>query len=110
MVPRDVTDVTPPRPRTVSLEMELSAVKWRQIMNYRKGTIVSVHQHGGCVEVTVDGDRPGAFVIDNCCMWAIVDREGSAWIGRKVEYDNGLLRFLEGVEAPSPYSQEARPA
>ncbi len=64
-------------------------------MNYRRGTILSVRQHGGCVEVTVEGEAPGCFVIDNCCVWAIVDCEGTDWIGRNVEYEDGLLRFLD---------------
>ncbi len=64
-------------------------------MNHLQGTIVSVRQHGGCLEVTVEGEAPGCFVIDNCCMWSIVDCEGDDWIGRKVEYEDGMLRFFD---------------
>ena len=72
-------------------------------MNYRKGTIVAVRLCGGCVEVTVTGEAPGSFVIDNCCMWSIVDCEGPDWIGRYVEYEDGMLRF---PEIPTPASIE----
>lgn len=68
-------------------------------MNYRKGSIVSIRQHGGCVEVTVTGETPGSFVIDNLCMWSIVECEGTNWVGLEVEYEDGLLRFLDGMKA-----------
>ncbi len=69
-------------------------------MNYRKGTVVAVVQCGGCIEVTVEGESPGSFVIDNLCMWSIVDCEGADWIGRRVEYEAGLLRFLDSRPVP----------
>ncbi len=64
-------------------------------MNYRNGTIVSVNQCGGCMEVVVEGEAPGCFIIDNGCVWAIVGCEGTDWIGREVEYEEGMLRFLD---------------
>jgi len=64
-----------------------------------KGTIVAVRQCSGCVEVTVTGKSPGAFVIDNCCVWPIVDAEGTNWIGRQVEYADGQMRFRDSQEA-----------
>ena len=66
---------------------------------YCKGTIVAVRQCSGCVEVTVSGESPGAFIIDNGCVWPIVDAEGTNWIGREVEYENGQMRFLDSPEA-----------
>ena len=60
-----------------------------------KGTIVAVRQHAGCLEVTVEGEASGSFVIDNACAWPILDCEGADWIGRDVEYEDGLLRFLD---------------
>jgi len=60
-----------------------------------KGIVTDVRQHGGCVEVIVPGPRPGAFTIDNCLMWGIVDAEGRDWIDRAVEYADGAMRFLD---------------
>ncbi len=67
-------------------------------MNHRKGTIVAVEQGGGCVGVTVVGERPGTFLIDNCCYRMIVNCEGSRWIGRPVEYKDAYMRFLDSPE------------
>ena len=77
-------------------------------MNHYRGIIVSARQHGGCVEVIVDGDKPGTFVIDNCCVWAIVDCEGTNWVGRRVEYEDGLLRFLGKARQPATHHPKSR--
>ena len=66
-------------------------------MSYCKGVITRVVQHGGCLEVTVSGESPGSFPIDNCCAWAILDTEGTDWVGRPVEYADGFMRFLDEV-------------
>ena len=63
-------------------------------MSYCKGIVREVIQAGGCLEVVVAGEKPGTFIVDNCCVWAIVDSEGPHWIGRAVEYD-GCMRFLD---------------
>ena len=63
-----------------------------------KGTIVQVQPCAGCVEVTLAGESPGAFVIDNCLIPGIIDMEGREWIGRPVEYIDGLMRFLDNPE------------
>ncbi len=64
----------------------------------RKGTVVAVEQGGGCVAVTVQGERSGSFLIDNCCYRMIVNCEGRRWIGRPVEYKDAHLRFLDSSE------------
>lgn len=64
-------------------------------MRYCKGTIIGLRQCGGCVEVTVDGERPGVFIIDNCCFGMIAANEGTDWIGRPVEYEDAHMRFLD---------------
>lgn len=69
---------------------------------YCRGTIVAVRQHAGCVEVRVVGELPGTFVIDNACVWAIVDAEGPDWMGRSVEYEEGSVRFLGSSAAVDP--------
>jgi len=66
---------------------------------YCKGTIAEVMQASGCIEVTVKGESPGVFIIDNCCVWEIVDAQGRDWIGRSVEYEDGQMRFLDSPEA-----------
>jgi len=63
--------------------------------HYRKGRVTAVYHHGGCCEVVVQGESSGSFSIDNLCMWSIVDAEGADWIGREVEYQEGLVRFLD---------------
>ena len=65
---------------------------------YCKGTIIAVRQCGGCVEVIVDGERPGAFPIDNSCFRMIAGCEGINWIGRPVEYRDAHMRFLDSLE------------
>lgn len=60
-----------------------------------KGRVTEVHHHGGCCEVIVEGERPGAFPIDNLFIWPIVEAEGADWIGREVEYEDGMMRFLD---------------
>gem|GEM_PF-4653363 len=67
-------------------------------MMYCKGTIIAVRQCGGCVEVIVDGERPGAFPIDNSCFRMIAGCEGINWIGRPVEYRDAHMRFLDSLE------------
>lgn len=74
-------------------------------MRYCKGTVIAVHRCSGCWEVVVEGERPGAFAIDNCCLWSIVEAEGTEWIGREVEYADGMMRFLDrapSTPAPQP--------
>ena len=65
---------------------------------YCKGTIAEVMQASGCIEVTVKGESPGVFIIDNCCVWEIIDAQGRDWIGQSVEYENGQMRFLDSPE------------
>lgn len=64
-------------------------------MSYCKGRVIAVHQCSGCWEVVVEGEHPGAFPIDNCCIWPIVATEGADWMGRRVEYRDGCMRFLD---------------
>ena len=64
-------------------------------MMYCKGTIVGLRQCGGCVEVIVDGECPGAFPIDNSCFRMIDGCEGPEWVGRPVEYQDAHMRFLD---------------
>ena len=64
----------------------------------RKGTVVAVKQGGGCVAITVQGERSGSFQIDNCCYRMIVNCEGRRWIGRPVEYKDAHMRFLDSPE------------
>ena len=64
-------------------------------MRYCKGTIVDLRQCGGCVEVIVAGESPGAFPIDNSCFRMIAGGEGTDWIGRPVEYEDAHMRFLD---------------
>ena len=68
-------------------------------MNHCKGTVRAVVQCSGCLEVTVAGEKPGTFIIDNCCVWSIVDAEGTNWVGRTVEYRDGGMRFLDRPQA-----------
>ena len=77
-------------------------------MTYCKGAIVGIRQCGGCVEVIVDGERPGSFAIDNCCVPAIVDAEGPDWLGRQVEYEDGGVRFLDVPEIPEELGIDLR--
>jgi hypothetical protein len=60
-----------------------------------KGIVTRVVQCGGCLEITVAGEMPGVFSIDNCCVWSIADAEGFNWIGCRVEYADGCMRFLD---------------
>ena len=74
-------------------------------MMYCKGTIVDVHQFGGCVEVTVAGEIPGVFIIDNACFGMIAANEGFDWVGRHAEYEDAHMRFLDSdleEEDPCP--------
>lgn len=64
-------------------------------MSYCKGRVIAVHPCSGCWEVVVEGERPGTFAIDNVFVWPIVDTEGVDWIGRQVEYADGMMRFLD---------------
>lgn len=68
-------------------------------MRYCKGRVTAVHLCSGCWEVVVEGEHPGAFPIDNCCIWPIVEAEGADWIGRQVEYRDGCMRFLDQPQA-----------
>ena len=69
-------------------------------MTYCKGTVVAIRQCGGCVEIIVEGECPGAFPIDNSCFRMISQCEGQKWIGRPVEYEDAHMRFLDEPEAP----------
>ena len=74
-------------------------------MHYCKGRVTAVHRYSGCWEVVVEGQSPGSFAIDNCCLWPIVEAEGADWIGRQVEYADGMMRFLDiapMTPAPQP--------
>ena len=64
-------------------------------MRYCRGTIVGLRQCGGCVEVIVAGETPGAFPIDNSCFRMIAGCDGTDWIGRRVEYEDAHMRFLD---------------
>jgi hypothetical protein len=77
-------------------------------MSYCKGRVTAVHHCSGCWEVIVEGEQPGAFPIDNCCIWPIVDAEGADWIGRQVEYRDGCMRFLDGPHAFEDNEQFSR--
>lgn len=79
-------------------------------MSYCKGRVTAVYHHSGCWEVVVAGECPGAFPIDNCCVWPIVEAEGADWVGRQVEYEDGRMRFLDrpsAARSPSPARQPA---
>jgi hypothetical protein len=55
------------------------------------GFTSKVIPYSGCLEVTVAGARPGTFVIDYCCVWTIVDMEGSHLMRRAgVERSGGM--------------------
>ena len=82
-------------------------------MKYVRGTVAALRQHGGCVEVEVTGDKPGAFIIDNCCFGIIAANEGTNWIGRPVEYEDAHMRFLdlpETTEEPASEDHTSLPA
>lgn len=50
-------------------------------MKHCKGAVTALRQHGGCVEVLIEGEAPGAFIIDNLCFGMIAANEGVDWIG-----------------------------
>lgn len=83
-------------------------------MTHCKGTVTALRQHAGCIEVEVAGERPGSFVIDNCCFGMIAANEGTAWIGRLVEYMDAHMRFLDSIDpdhtADEDYAPLAHPA
>lgn len=81
-------------------------------MSYLKGVITRVTQHGGCLEVAVSGESPGAFPIDNGCVWALLGANGMDWVGRPVEYVDGCMRFLDEVpdDSTSPGPQALTPS
>ncbi|GMU20510.1 MAG: hypothetical protein AMXMBFR13_06070 [Phycisphaerae bacterium] len=62
---------------------------------YLKGTIVRIRQCAGCLEVHVAGESPGAFPIDNCMVPPLLDPDGLGLVGREVEYEAGMMRFLD---------------
>ena len=64
-----------------------------------KGTVVAMRQCSGCVEVTVEGEAPGSFIIDNGCFWIMAANIGPDWIGLAVEYQDAHMRFLDSPEA-----------
>lgn len=81
---------------------------------YLKGTIVELRQCSGCVEVQVAGEAPGSFPIDNCLVPSLLDPDGPGLIGREVEYEAGMMRFLDeedtDLEEPAPISSRRYPA
>lgn len=77
-------------------------------MSHCKGRIVAVQRCGSCLEVVVAGECPGAFPIDNCCAAGILDIEGSDWIGRAVEYEDGFMRFLDHAPPTPPPASSRR--
>ncbi len=77
-------------------------------MPYCKGQVTRVRQCSGCAEVTVEGESPGSFPIDNCCLAGILDVEGTHWIGREIEYEDGHLQLVDECEEDSP-DDNARP-
>jgi len=66
------------------------------------GRIVRIRQCSGCVEVTVAGEAPGSFPIDNCCFAMIVDPDGPELLGRRIEYSDGQVRFLDEFDEDPP--------
>lgn len=78
-------------------------------MPYCRGRITRIRQCSGCVEVTVAGEAPGSFPIDNSCFAMIIDRDAPGLIGRHIEYSDGYMRFLDECEedpttpAPIPF-------
>ena len=66
---------------------------------YLKGTIVELRQCSGCLEVHVAGESPGAFPIDNCMVPPLLDPDGPGLVGRTVEYEAGMMRFLDEEDA-----------
>lgn len=70
-------------------------------MPYCKGQIICIQQHSGCVEVTVSGETPGSFPIDNCYFAILHDFE-TPLIGRQVEYRDGHMRFLDELDEEPP--------
>jgi len=73
-------------------------------MPHCKGQIMRIRQCAGCVEVTVAGEAPGCFPIDNCCFAMIVDPDGPELLGRQIEYADGRMRFLDecAEDPPAP--------
>ena len=80
---------------------------------YYKGTIVRVRQCSGCLEVIVEGESPGAFVIDNCMVPPLLDPDGPGLVGQRVEYEAGIMRFLDEeelhIQEPAPIIPFPRP-
>ena len=75
---------------------------------YYQGTIVNVTQCSGCLEITVTGETPGTFPVDNSCFRMIADCEGIDWMGRRIEYQNGEMRFLDAPDASDDASDPSR--
>ena len=65
-----------------------------------EGQIKTVRQHGGCVEITVDGPLSGTFTMDNCCAENLFANEGPDLVGRSIEYQDGYVRFFQGKTSP----------
>ena len=68
-------------------------------MHHFKGRVTAVHHGRGCWEVIVRGESPGTFLINDRCIWPIVETEGADWVGREVEYVDGKMRFLDTPSA-----------
>jgi len=82
---------------------------------YCKGTIVRIRQCAGCLEVIVEGESSGAFVIDNCMLLPLLDPDGPGLVGQRVEYEAGMMRFLDEednaqVQEPAPIIPFHNPA
>jgi hypothetical protein len=72
-----------------------------------EGQIKTVRQHGGCVEITVDGPRGGTFTMNNCCAQNLFANEGPDLIGRDIEYRDGYLRFQDADSDTLPANATA---
>jgi hypothetical protein len=73
-------------------------------VHYLKGCITAIQQHAGCVEVHIEGERPGIFEIDNCCLPGILDAEEGQLIGRQIEYEDGFLQFCDTPVSTPEYT------
>ena len=66
---------------------------------YCKGTVARIRQCAGCLEVIVEGENNGQFIIDNCMVPPLLDPDGPGLVGRAVEYNSGMMRFLDDEES-----------
>jgi hypothetical protein len=73
-------------------------------MSYSEGIVAAMESNGSHCVVSVMGSAPGTFVLDNCRLAGIIAFEGPDWIGRRIEYEDGFLRFLDHEEEDTPAS------